>query len=229
MSAVLLVIAVIGFTPSFLLRPYFRDTSIPTYLFVHGTLLLAWFTAFFHQNYLIARGKVQSHRRNGILWFVLVLGIIAANLYVLRSISVEAVQNQVSYYDVVRTPENSAGLVVGNIFITLISSIMVLIGYLGRKKFQVHQRAMFAASVILVLPAFDRFMRPFDLESIHPLLNFIVLANLFPLALILHDLKTRRKPHPVTWIFTAVLVLMVPVLAAVIGAGWGAGVVRFLG
>lgn len=63
MSGVLLATVLIGFSPTLYLRAYFEPREIPSYLYVHGTVLTAWFLLFLVQTSLVASIRTDVHRR----------------------------------------------------------------------------------------------------------------------------------------------------------------------
>ncbi len=81
--AVLFPIAVlIGFAPTFYLKPLFNTPPIPRIIiYVHAFLMTAWIALFITQVYLISAKKILVHRKLGFLGAALGVGIIAAGLF----------------------------------------------------------------------------------------------------------------------------------------------------
>lgn len=211
-SIAFLLITIIGFIPTFLLRPYFKETTLPFYLIFHGVIMLIWFVGYFSQNYLVATKKLINHQKIGFYLFLLAILMSIANLNVVLNIANEIVTSQPTYFGEVRTYENSGGFVIGNLYITISSSIFIIIAYLKRLKPNAHKRAIFGASYILLTPAFDRFVRPFGLPEIFQFVG----SYIIPLALLGYDIFKNRKVHPMTWLILAVTFLMIPILMAII-------------
>lgn len=228
MSIILLLVTIIGFIPSFLLRPYFKETELPVYFVIHGVLLFAWFSAYFHQNYLLARGMVLNHKRNGRYWFILAIFMALANFYILYAVSRETMEGTTTYWEGIRTPKSAGLLVLGTGYLVLTSTALLIIAYLKRNKVQVHKRAVLGASVILLGPAFDRFLRPLSLDEIHPILPFI-LIDLFPISLIIYDIAKRKSVHWVTVLLALLMFLTLPFVFGLSSAGLGEALVEFLG
>jgi len=118
--------------------------------------------------------------------------------------------------------------VLGNIYLLTSSLILFVIAILNRKNPEIHKRAMFGASVLILSPAWDRFIHPFELQSIHPLLKFISI-NIFTVSLIVYDFLKRRKPYWVTILFFFLMILMLPIIFSMLNMGWGEKIVRFIG
>ena len=55
-----------GFARTFYLRPVFQTRGLPLLLHLHGFLFTAWFVLFFVQARLVARHRVDLHRKLGI-------------------------------------------------------------------------------------------------------------------------------------------------------------------
>lgn len=174
--------------------------------------MLIWFVGYFSQNYLVATKKLINHQKIGFYLFLLAILMSIANLNVVLNIANEIVTSQPTYFGEVRTYENSGGFVIGNLYITISSSIFIIIAYLKRLKPNAHKRAIFGASYILLTPAFDRFVRPFGLPEIFQFVG----SYIIPLALLGYDIFKNRKVHPMTWLILAVTFLMIPILMAII-------------
>ncbi|MBN7815163.1 hypothetical protein [Algoriphagus pacificus] len=225
-SIAFLLITIIGFIPTFLLRPIFRETSLPIYLIIHGVLMLFWFSGYFSQNLLIAKGDLVNHRKFGLYWFLLAILMAIGNLNVVLNISNEVVTGNPTYFGEIRTYENSGGFVIGNLFITIFSSILILIAYWKRLKPGAHKRAIFGASFLLVTPAFDRFIRPFGLPEIFQFLGSFII----PISLLVYEIIRYRKVHPMTLLVLAIMFLMIPVLMTIMNnEGYIQSIIEFLG
>jgi hypothetical protein len=60
------LIIFVGFAHTFYLRTVFETAALPLLLHLHGFLFTAWFTLFFVQVRLVARHRVDLHRKLGI-------------------------------------------------------------------------------------------------------------------------------------------------------------------
>lgn len=225
-SIAFLLITIIGFIPTFLMRPMFRESALPLYLIIHGILMLGWFTGYFSQNLLIAKGNLVNHKKFGLYWFLLAILMAIGNLNVVLNISNEVVTGSPTYFGEIRTYENSGGFVIGNLFITIFSSILILIAYLKRLKPEAHKRAIFGASFLLVTPAFDRFIRPFGLPEIFQFVGSFVI----PISLLAYEIIRYRKVHPMTLFVLIIMFLMIPVLMTIMSnQGYIETIMEFLG
>ena len=80
--AVLFPLAVlIGFAPTFYLKPLFNSPPIPrTIVYIHAFFMTAWMILFITQVYLISAKKIRVHRKLGFFGVALGLGIIVSGL-----------------------------------------------------------------------------------------------------------------------------------------------------
>ena len=80
--AVLFPLAVlVGFAPTFYLKPLFNSPPIPrTIVYIHAFLMSAWIALFITQVYLISAKRILVHRKLGFLGVALGLGIIVTGL-----------------------------------------------------------------------------------------------------------------------------------------------------
>ena len=73
--------ALIGFAPTFYLKPLFSSPPIPrTIVYIHGFLMTAWIVLFITQVYLISAKKILVHRKLGFLGVALGIGILVSGL-----------------------------------------------------------------------------------------------------------------------------------------------------
>ncbi|MTI41146.1 hypothetical protein [Fulvivirga lutimaris] len=211
-SIVFLLITIIGFTPTFLLRPLYRETSLPLYLILHGVIMLFWFSGYFIQNLLIVKGQLANHKKIGIYWFMLAILMAVGNLNVVLNISNEIMTGTPAYFGEIRTIENSGGFVIGNLYFTLVSSFLILLAYIKRNAPNAHKRAIFGASFLLLTPAFDRFIRPFGLPEIFQYVGSFII----PISLLGYEILKYRKVHPMTFLVMAITFLMIPIIMAIV-------------
>lgn len=80
--AVLFVIAVlVGFGPTFYLKPFFNTPPIPrSIIWIHGFVMAAWVVLFVTQVYLISSKNIKLHQKLG------VLGVLIAPLLVVTGL-----------------------------------------------------------------------------------------------------------------------------------------------
>ncbi|HEY4210643.1 MAG TPA: hypothetical protein VGM84_04130 [Steroidobacteraceae bacterium] len=190
--AVLLVIVLLGFSPSFYLRAAFHHTTqLPSLLYAHGTALTVWFLLTVAQGWLI---RTQRHRLHRLLGYVaatyavvvIVLGTLA-NLMLISEID---------------SPADGENIVVwGNFFTLVMFATFVSLAVLFRKNPEAHKRLMLVASLSIVGPALARLPRwPVFAGGLEAGRNYAIAGLLIMFAsLITYDVIVRKKPHPASW------------------------------
>lgn len=83
MSGVLLLFVLVGFSPTFYLRPFVELPPLSGPLHVHGAALTVWFVLLFVQALLVRSKNVRLHRRLGIAGAVVAICVVAASSWIL--------------------------------------------------------------------------------------------------------------------------------------------------
>lgn len=210
LTLVMLGVVLVGFAPTFFLRPLFSDTPLSALLIVHGLLQTAWFVVLPAQAWLAKSYNMRLHRRLG--WTAAVL----AALIVVTSIPVttQSVPNSLAQ----GTPELFvAFIVLTNMLRIPFFAILVGAALYYRQHEDFHKRALIIASVSNLAPATARWALMFDANVL-----LVALASIVPfgIALVVHDRRTRRAVHPMTaWGLIALPTLMlVPIALLFAGA-----------
>jgi hypothetical protein len=210
----LLVVVLVGFSPTFFLRPLLRDGPLPVVLYVHGAVLTSWFLLTVLQGWLIQTRRLRLHRRIGYA-----AASYAAVVVVMGVIADARLASQID------SPAAAEIIVVwGNLFTLMLFTAFVSLAVVFRKRPEAHKRLTLLASMSIVGPAMARFPEwpifPGG-EDAHRLYGIGGLLVLFGL-LIAYDLVVRRRPHPASWIGAVAILasLAAAVFLAVSGAGF---------
>ena len=144
LSFALLVIVLVGFSPTFFLRAYFDVPAIPLYVYAHGVALTAWFTWFCVQTTAVNRGRVDLHRRLGTIGIsigilVLVSGAVAALGLAPRLLE--------KYGNIDADFPRIVGVVWGNIGMLVAFTGFVVAAVFNRQRAEIHKRLMLLASI----------------------------------------------------------------------------------
>ncbi len=213
--ALLLAIVLMGFSPSFYLRPAFHDASrLPAMLYAHGTVLTGWFLLTVVQAWLIRTQRWRFHRQ---------LGYVAAGYAALVIVfGVLAVLRMISEID---SPDDGENIVVwGNFFTLVMFAAFVCLAVVFRKKAEVHKRLTLLASISIVGPALARFPRwPIFAGGIDAGRNYGIAGLLILFALLItYDVIVRKKPHPASLVGMVMIVLSLAgaVFLGVTGIGY---------
>lgn len=189
MGLATLAVVLIGFTPSFYLRgivpPYLPFLPMTPLVVVHGALFSAWILFFLSQVSLVSAGRLDLHRRLGVVGALLAgamifVGIITS-LYAAIRASGPPIVPPLSWLAV---PLFDIALFAG----------MVGAALYNRAKPQTHKRLMLLTTTGLISAAVGRL----PLYSIPFPIPILVAQGLLITPLIVWDLRTRGRIHPAT-------------------------------
>jgi hypothetical protein len=189
---------------------------------VHGAVFFAWLALYVVQSNLVAAGRVRLHRELG-LAVVAVSGMMLPLGFwmAVREIEEKLAQRA-------RLPFEVAAY---NFFdLSLFGCAMAGAVYFAARDLQWHRRLVYVAAICLLGPAISRWIDFVPLK--YPLLDASpnLAADLFLLALALHDRRTVGRVHPVTLAAAVILVpfnLVEPLIAR--SAAWTALAPRLFG
>jgi len=174
--------------------------------YVHGTAFAAWMVLLVVQTRLVAAGRTDVHRKLGVFGAVL-----AAAMVVLGTVGALT----------------AAGRATG--FVGIPVPRLQFLAILKRRDLQSHKRLMVIATVNLITAGWARWP---GVNTLGPLAYF-GLTDLFLVALVIWDLRTLGRPHPVTLWGGLLLFLSRPLRLMVSGtaawltfAAWAVGLVR---
>jgi hypothetical protein len=182
----------VGFSPTFYLRPFFDVPPIPGYLYVHGAIGTGWFVLVVVQTLLIANRNVALHRRLGWIGVALAATIMVSGMYTsARMVPRNAALGLTSAADIELFTTVTAADNASFIYFPA----LVLLAVYFRRRVDVHKRLMLIASIGILGPAAAR------IASWHPPLSAIAVAvPMYGLliSLFAYDVVTRRRPHIAT-------------------------------
>lgn len=191
-AGLLLAIVLVGFSPTFYLRPFFRTRPLPAYLYLHGALLTAWFGLLFLQSCLVATRNMPMHRRIGVAGALVAAALVPVSAMVaVRSIERFSANNF--------APRRIQEIVIGDLLALVLFSVLVALAVHWRHRPDWHKRLMTVACITIIGPAVSRVV---SLLSVPP--PVLLLLLLLPLPV--HDLVTRRRVHRATAIGLLALV-----------------------
>ena len=199
-SGILLLLVLIGFSPTLYLRAYFDAPEMPVYLLIHGVFLTAWFVWFFIQTSLVAAHRTDLHRRFGIVGIVIGAAVVVASAIatfgiIPRTIALGGdLEANMALY---------AGAIWANLGTAVTFSILLSFAIWNRHRPEFHKRLMLLSSIAIVGPAFARIARyPWFQISESQVVNESVYALggllLLLLALVVYDRVVNKRLHPVT-------------------------------
>ena len=196
MAGLFVLIAFGGFTPTYwakLAGGSFRGAPI---IHIHGALFFAWTLFFFVQTALVASGRTLRHRDWGLAGIALATAM--AISIVLAAINSIKVAQGIGMGDEARrfTVVSLSGLVLFCAFIALAIANV--------RRPEIHKRLMLLAMVPLMHAATARLFltafAPADAKGPPPIFVSVppgLVVDLAIVAGIVHDWRTRGRPHPV--------------------------------
>jgi hypothetical protein len=193
------IVVYVGFARTFFLRPWFPDAPAPSesIFLVHGIVFACWSVLLVVQTSLVALGRYEVHRALGIVGVAL-----AASMVVLGVAGALVAASRSTGFVGLPVPPLQF-LIVPIADMTLFATFVAL-AVLRRYDAQAHKRWMILATVNLLVAAFARWPGVISLGN--PFV-YMGLADLFIVALVVWDVRTRGRLHPVTlWGGLAVIV-----------------------
>ena len=189
---------VLGFARTFFFRAWYPDWARvhgapETFFLIHGVAFVAWLLLLLTQTSLVAAGRVDLHRRLGVFGaglavVMLVLGIIG---------SLMAASRPTGFIDVPVPPLQFLAV---PFFALGLFAAFVSLALLNRRRPQHHKRFMLLATIVLVEAAVARWPFAFMTTALPiPGIGMTELClDLFLVPMLIWDLASRGRPHPVT-------------------------------
>jgi hypothetical protein len=205
MAVAFLLTAVAGFGPTYFFKPVHPSPPLPPLLHVHGMVFTAWLVLLIVQSGLVRSGRVEWHRRLGILGALLAasmvfLGIVVAIHAARRGMSADGM--------------SPLGFMIFPLGQTLLFGGFVALGLWNRRQTELHRRFILLGTICLLTPAISRMVDKRSVLAMFLTLGFVVVA-------MIHDWLSRRRVHPI-YICGGVILLVSGPLRAAIGnsAAW---------
>jgi hypothetical protein len=204
-AAVLLLIVIVGFAPTFYLRAAFGAPefswrggapALSWPVFVHGLILTSWFLAFALQAALVAERRTALHRTLG--WAGAAIGlavIISGGMATPFRMAELATQGRLEGL------MGSAPIIVWSNTASVVAfAILLAAGIVLRRRPETHKRLMLLASISISQPAFARIFRwpLFGAPGVKGVMLAVAASFVMVGALIVYDLLSRKALHPAT-------------------------------
>jgi hypothetical protein len=223
-SGILLLIVLVGFSPTLYLRAYFDAPKVPVYMLIHGAFLTAWFVWFFIQTSLVAAHRTDLHRRFGIIGVVIGAAVVVASVITTFGIIPRAIALG---GDVEADMALYAGGIWFNLGTAVNFSLLLSFAIWNRHRPEFHKRLMLLSSIAIMAPAFARIARyPWFQISESQMVNegVYALGGLLSLllALVVYDRIANQRLHPVT-MWGAPIVVASPLVFGLLVANTGFG------
>jgi Ca2+/Na+ antiporter len=176
-----------GFARNYYLRAWIGTRAITAMVHVHGLIMTAWVVLFMTQTLLVAKHRVDLHRK---------LGVFGAGL--------AAVVFGLGVFTIVRSIErhrpHAGSRLLIELFVAfdgvslLLFACLVVTALMNRRRREIHKRLMLIAMISLLPPAFGRLVAYFTLQNV----ELIVLALMYAsvLTCLIADGWRNRRVHP---------------------------------
>ena len=225
MALAILAAVMLGFARTFFLRPWFPDFPAPpeTFFMFHGAAFTAWVLLLVVQPSLVAMGRTDLHRALGKVGVALaivmvVLGLIGALIAARRATGFTGI------------PMPGVQFLIVPFGDMILFASFVGLAIARRDDPQTHKRLMILATLNLVTAAVARW--PFDIMQGGPPV-FFGLTDAFLVPLVVWDLVSRGRLHPVTLWGGLVIIVSQPLRLVLSGTaawqGFGQWMVGLLG
>jgi hypothetical protein len=181
-----------GFARTYYLKTLFGTPALPLLLHLHGLIFTAWFVLFFVQVRLVARHRVDLHKRLGI--FGAFLAPLAACMA--AGVSIHAVRRSyLASPAVLARNLQPFALDLGS---SLTFALLVAAALYFRRRSDIHKRLMVLASCGLLLPGVGRLLEWIPLNFLHVggLWEMVGFTEITPSVFILYDTIKHRRLHP---------------------------------
>jgi hypothetical protein len=216
MAGAFVLVAFAGFTPTYWAKVAAGTFHAAPIIHIHGMLLFTWTCFFFVQTALVASGRTLDHRAWGLagisLFTVMMCSILVGEATVLKRDEALGFGDASRRFAAVTL---CAWPLMASIFTLAIVKI---------RKPDVHKRLMVLLMVGIMTPAIARVFISFFAPPglVGPPLPFVsippgLVADLFLVVAMVHDRRTRGRPHPV-YVYGGLALLAVQVGAVALSA-----------
>lgn len=189
MALAILASVLLGFARSFYLKPLFPDHPAPAepFFIVHGLAFTAWVLLLLAQTTLIARGRIDLHRKTGAFGVALAIAMVVLGIFG----ALIAARRPTGFVGIAVPPLQFLAI---PLFSMVLFPLFVALAVVRRRNAQSHKRLMLLASFQLVTAAIARWPVIADYGP----LAFFGITDLFLVALVVWDVRSRGRLHPVT-------------------------------
>jgi len=180
------VVVLVGFSRTYFLRPYFETAPLDIAFHAHGLVFSAWIALFVAQTSLVAKRRIDVHRKLG--W----AGACLAALMVVVALNA-AVHG--AHRDIAAGYEiESLRFFTTPVLAMAMFASLVALGVLARARSETHKRLMLLSTISLLDAAVARW--PIAGLADAPLAQYAI-ADAFIAAAMLYDFASRRSVSPV--------------------------------
>jgi hypothetical protein len=194
MAGAFVLVAFGGFVPTYWARLAAGTFHAPPVIYIHGTLMFLWTLFFFAQTALVAAGRTLDHRSWGLfgiaLFTALMCSVLVGEVAIIRRDEASGMGDAARRFAAVT-------LMAWPLMAGLFSLAIVYI-----RKPDVHKRLLIVLMSAMMTPAIARvFLTLLASPGAGPPPPFVsvppsIVADLFIVAAMSYDWRTRGRPHP---------------------------------
>ncbi len=195
----LLVLALLGFWPSYFSKFFNGTEDYSFYFHFHATMVALWILVLITQPILIRKKKITTHKFIGRLTYIL-MPLLFISVILLTHLQI---QNHVQIV-------NGEKLYGPHLIIPfkdlLILGTAYIIAIVYRHDINIHARAMIATGIVFIEPALIRFIRHSLIQDLH-LSYYLTIGVVYSLLIGLMILERNQKRG--RWVFSLILGLYI--------------------
>jgi hypothetical protein len=212
MSVAMAAVVFAGFAPTYYLAGLNAGPkpALTPMVHFHGALATAWILLLIVQTRLIAFGRRDLHKLVGIGGVAIGAAMVVTGILV-------AIHSERR----VHTPATADTLADPYVFLVFpfasigLFALFATLGVLQRQRPDSHKRYMLLATASMIIPALARITMQATQGAVAGVVGAVVLVNVFLVAMVIHDLSSRGRLHPVTLWGGAVTLLSEPLRFAI--------------
>lgn len=212
-SVFFLLIALTGFSKTFIAPSINGSFNAPLIVYIHGALAFGWVLLFLLQAWLVKTRRTKIHMRLGRIGFLLALALLITMF-------------PIGHFQVQKDLANGAGEVafatqLGTIISGVLFFGLVALAIFWRKKPAAHKRIMVLATIVLLWPAWFRLRHFFPQIPRPDIWLALVAADSLILVCWAWDCIKNKKIHR-SWLYAGIFVLVEQSLEVFVYFDWDA-------
>jgi hypothetical protein len=206
MTALAFAIVFVGFAPTFYLKEFFDTPPLEPLVHVHGVAFTLWPLLIVTQVLLIRRGNYTLHRTLG-----------AVGIFI---VAVMVITGYMVIFGKPRPTEAARAFIFTPMMDLVLFPLFVAAGIRFRREADKHKRLMYLATFFTIGAGMRRVLHLFGFDSglipgLPITLVFTVTFTVLLVPLLVYDVATLKRIHPVTLVGLAVIVARVPLHNAI--------------
>lgn len=199
-TIVLLLVMVIGFTPSFYGRWYFDQPPrldmdyLPWKYVVHGCAMTLWFMLLVVQSALVTKRQLKTHQSLGYASMSIAVLVIVTSLVIMFESTPRLLRDGILDPENKQAMQSQASGILYSLFAIIIFTICIAVAFSKRKYAVIHRSFMLYGSLAMLIPATNRItFFTSKLPSTVGTLIIIFLVLGIPASIFINDWVVRKR------------------------------------